>query len=276
MKKINQFISVLLISIFLTACSTETEITVKAENVEFSGMAGEYLKVVEGDYKFTNNGNEAFITIELELINKPSEKVCEDYYYGGLRINAIGDGGQIFDTGTYGFTTNKNGKTKILDLLNSGNIGDKKSISFEWDYYGVSSKGSEIFSKSISFEVIDNKSFIYCSLKEEREKGKVKNSITTKNAQKNDNNSINEVDVSEWDDALDSYEEYIDKYIKLMNKVQNGDASAMTEYPSLMEKTMSFTKKMENAGDELTPSQMTRFLELQNKFTTAMSKLNLN
>lgn len=73
----------------------------------------------------------------------------------------------------------------------------------------------------------------------------------------------------DWDAVLESYESYIDQYIKLMKKAKNGSASAMTEYVEMMEKATDLTEKLESAGDELSPSQMTKFMKLQTRLASA-------
>lgn len=72
-----------------------------------------------------------------------------------------------------------------------------------------------------------------------------------------------------WDKILDSYEKYIDQYIKLLKKAQNGDMSAMSEYVEMMEKATDLAEKIENADNDLSTSQMSRFLKLQTKLANA-------
>jgi hypothetical protein len=77
----------------------------------------------------------------------------------------------------------------------------------------------------------------------------------------------------DWDAVLKSYENYIDQYIKLMKKAKNGDASAMTEYVEMMEKATDLAEKMESAGDDLSTSQMNKFLKLQTKLANAAMEM---
>lgn len=76
----------------------------------------------------------------------------------------------------------------------------------------------------------------------------------------------------DWDAALISYESYIDHYVKLMKKAKNGDMSAMTEYVSMMEKANDLAQKMKNAGDDLSPAQMSKFVKLQTKLIDAAAE----
>ena len=56
----------------IASCSgipKEKEVTVS--NVSISGTLRDFVKVVDGTYTLSNNGEDAFATIEFELINEP-------------------------------------------------------------------------------------------------------------------------------------------------------------------------------------------------------------
>ena len=92
------------------------------------------------------------------------------------------------------------------------------------------------------------------------------------------NNSMDETQTSHlssssgsenWDSVLDSYERYVDKYIAIMKKAQSGDASAMSEYPSLMQEAQEYGDKLQNAKGSLSASQMARYQRITNKMLKA-------
>ncbi len=64
----------------------------------------------------------------------------------------------------------------------------------------------------------------------------------------------------DWDDILTSYEQYVDDYIKLAKAAKNGDASAIAEYPAMMENATELQSKLQNAGSNLTAEQLGRSL----------------
>lgn len=260
MKNINLLGVIVVVIFFLASCSVPTERVVKVYDVEISGFVGKYIDIVDGEYMFTNDGKDGFITVEFELIAKPKEILCVDYVYGGLRINATGINKVIYNTGTYGFKTERIERKKIMDLINIGNIGDKKSVSFLWDYFGLSSSKEirkKVYNEAISLEVLDNESFIFCSQKE--------------NESSNSSSSNYSSSSNNWDKVLDSYEDYIDNYIKLLKKANDGDVSALTEYVKMMEDATDLAEKLDNASDELTAKQMTKFLKLQTKLVDSAS-----
>ena len=69
---------------------------------------------------------------------------------------------------------------------------------------------------------------------------------------------------------LDSYEKYVEQYLKYVKKVNDGDISAMTEYAELLDKTTDLSEKMESAKGQLSPKQLKRYLNITNKFTTGI------
>lgn len=92
-----------MVSLFVMSCSKiPEEREVNASNVEVSGFIKDYIEVVDGSYKFTNNGEEGRVTVKLKLKGQPTEAYHETYF-PKIRINAVGEDGEIFDTGVYGF-----------------------------------------------------------------------------------------------------------------------------------------------------------------------------
>jgi hypothetical protein len=178
----------------LYSCSgTPKEKEVTVSNVEITGFLKDYVKVVDGSYKFTVIGREASISVKLELIDKPIS-YCEAYS-DRIRLNPIGDGYEIYDTGIYGFDAQDNELQKVRDLLD-GNVGDTKNVSFKWQYFAQHEElGNTILTKSVSFELID-KAFEEC-------KESVYNSDSSSETVKSNSSS-------DWDDVLDDYEKYID------------------------------------------------------------------
>jgi len=96
---------------------------------------------------------------------------------------------------------------------------------------------------------------------------------TKEEAPKNNEQVVKPKNTAKWDKALDSYEEYIDSYIKLAKKAADGDMEAATEYANYMTKLTDLADKMEDAGDDLTTSQLNRFVKLQTKFSEAAASL---
>ena len=77
----------------------------------------------------------------------------------------------------------------------------------------------------------------------------------------------------DWDAMLDSYEEYVDNYISLLKKASNGDMTAMTEYPALLNKAQEFSDKMKNAKGSMSASQWARYSQINMKMLKAAQEM---
>ena len=95
------------------------------------------------------------------------------------------------------------------------------------------------------------------------------NGATTEDEDQADSSSASSQD---WDAMLDSYEEYVDKYISLLKKAAEGDMTAMTEYPALLSKAQEFSDKMENAKGSMSASQLVRYTKITEKMLKAAQK----
>ena len=77
----------------------------------------------------------------------------------------------------------------------------------------------------------------------------------------------------DWDAILDSYENYMNQYIKVLKKVNAGDASAYSEMLSLMEECNELNEKLSSASDNMSVAQMNRFQKIAAKFASAAATL---
>jgi len=108
--------------------SIPQERAVTVSDVDITGFLKDPVKVVDGTYMFTNDGGEASISARLELVNQPSVEYHLDSY-PEIRLNVIGEHGEVFDAGVYGFSASDDEFSKIEDLL-TGDVGASKMISF--------------------------------------------------------------------------------------------------------------------------------------------------
>ena len=78
---------------------------------------------------------------------------------------------------------------------------------------------------------------------------------------------------ADWDSMLDSYEQYVNKYIALMKKASNGDMTAMAEYAGLMQKAQELSDKISGAQGDMSASQWARYMKITTKMTTAAQEM---
>jgi len=76
-----------------------------------------------------------------------------------------------------------------------------------------------------------------------------------------------------WDELLDSYDEYVDEYITLLRKAKHGDASALSEYPTYMEKAQEYANRLQNAEGNMSSSQMARYNRINAKLAKAAQSM---
>lgn len=76
-----------------------------------------------------------------------------------------------------------------------------------------------------------------------------------------------------WDKIITDYESYVNKSIELLKKANAGDMSAMSDYATMLEKAEDLQESLEDADDEMTTSQMQRFIKIQQKLINAVGDL---
>ena len=76
---------------------------------------------------------------------------------------------------------------------------------------------------------------------------------------------------SDVDKMLDDYENYVDQYIVYLKKASKGDMTALSEYPSLMEKANQLQSSLQEAqnNNNFSADQMKRMVSIQQKMTNA-------
>lgn len=102
--------------------------------------------------------------------------------------------------------------------------------------------------------------------KESYENGKEKENEEYETSTSND---VQDSDMAsgstDWDAVLDSYEKYVDKYIRLLKKAEKGDMDALAEYPQLFEQAQEYMERLSNAQGELSSAQLSRYMRITNK-----------
>lgn len=79
-------------------------------------------------------------------------------------------------------------------------------------------------------------------------------------------------EVADSDDPealIKAYDSYADDVINLMQKAAKGDASAMSEYSTIMQKAQDLSAKLDKVKDKLTPEQTKQLAEIATKMTKA-------
>ncbi len=237
-----------LLVLFMNSCGTDIpkEKVLKVSNVSISGNAKEYIKVVDGEYKMKNvNNSKIIISLRIELQKKVS---INNPQIPSITLSTIDEFGVVVGN-SYGFSLLSLGDySKIKDLL-KGKVGESVIISFESILAGEDTR-KQIMEQAVSFEITN------ANITADKETY----SSTTSS---NDNN---------WDEVLDSYEQYVNDYIELYKKAMNGDSSAITEYANMLKNAEDLQKSLQTAksNSSLSSSQLKRMSKIQSKMLNVM------
>ena len=78
---------------------------------------------------------------------------------------------------------------------------------------------------------------------------------------------------SSIDDLLDTYEKYVDDYIKFIKKAANGDMTAIAEYTRLYKDANEYAQKLEDVKGEMSTAQINRMNRINNKMLEAAQEM---
>lgn len=260
MKKLKIFGFALLAVIFVVSCgeSKKETVDVKPATTKVKGKLSDFLEVVDGTYKI-NKGSGAYggdwqILVKVKSIGTTDEQFNEIHgkekkWKGGLTLTLFDETGLPI-AGLEKFELHYAEKDKVIYLLE--NEGEEDFLKFIVD--------------------VSSKSPLYESLPDNIKSFEVGSEVTDY-VSDNYSSSYSSSGSEDWDAVLDSYEQYINQYIKLLKKAQNGDMDAMSEYAEMMDKATDLAEKMEDAGDDLSSAQMSRFVKLQSKLANSVSDL---
>lgn len=253
----------------IMSCGGNNAVTLTPESTELKGDLKGCFEVVDKNYKVVEDGINDVINVELK---RTSEALPFDPKTGSFNYGIwYGDNNEEIEIG-FG-----------IELLDKDNNVIKTIQAGESGWYGVESEDIKPIMKlneeetgtlrlKIDIESEPVKFRILSSLEKSTNTDEYDTSSTSYTYDSEESSYIDESSTASnnWDETLDEYEKYIDSYIKLYKKAQNGDMSALTEYTSFLEKAQSLSEKLSSAQGTLTPKQTSRFLELQQKLTNAM------
>lgn len=252
-------------AIALTSCGGKKEnsndsIVLTPETTHIKGDLSDYYEVVDKEYTLTDDFG-SIISVEVKRTDKDFDFDLEGvnpYGYFGSGVNAhAGFGIEILD---------ENGT--VIEKSSATNGGSSGMYSSDDMKEALKLKAGETGTVRWSFHFDGDKKpakFRLTSAYEEVSGSSVDSD--------DDDDSYSSSGSQDWDALLDSYEEYVDKYISYAKKAAKGDISALSEYPALMEKAQEFSEKMQNAQGDMSSSQWSRYMRITNKMTQAAANM---
>lgn len=238
----------------LVGCGDPSK-TVAVRDIEIHGDIGEKdadecFQIMDGKYTFKIKGDNLLLDIPLKTIGQVPDMSIEKVNEFAIAI--LDKDEEYIQVSPEEDMVEMNvvlDNSDIMTKLFASNIGDINNLQFSYTLLG----DVEILEKIASFEL-----WIDIDLAE-------KSSVN-----KHNNSSNN------WDKILDSYEIYVDRYIQLAKKAQNGDISAISEYAQCLEKAEELQKQLENADSNLSTNQLNRLNKIIAKLATAASEISID
>jgi hypothetical protein len=266
-KQILRLTAFLVISTIIASCGGggNSSVTIKPKTTSIKGDLGDYFVVVDKDYsiKFDEKSlmKTGLITVEVKRTDKDLPFSADDASpYGSSKEGEkyhFGFGIEIYDD---------NAPKQINNATEGGTHGP---YSFD-DVVGLIKlkKGETAFIRWSVDKADGLKSFQLTSAFE-----KDKDVAYSHNSSA-DNSSVNSTSGSEdWDKILNDYDDYTNQYISLLKKSKNNDASAISEYPAMMEKANELGNSLQKGKNQLSTSQMNRMVQIQTKLMTAVQDM---
>jgi len=279
--KIFKYLTIAVMAISLASCggkknSDENEkIVLTPETTNIKGDLGDYFKVVDKEYTVTNDFGD-MVTIEVERTDKEYSfdlKGVEPYGtfgrdvtgHAGFGIEILDEDGNVIEkiaataSGLIGMYSSDDMK-EALKLK----AGEKGTV--RWSFQFDSDKKPAKFRLTSSYEEEDSSNL------DSDSSTSVDDDSSSSDA---DDSSISSSSSSseDWDELLESYEEYVDKYISYLKKASKGDMTALSEYPSMMEKAQEFSKKMKNARSDMSAAQWAKYNKITMKMLEAAQQM---
>ena len=263
MKLYTSIFLTIILSILLSSCGDKKS-NVKLQNTKVEGYLSDYLEVVDGVY--VPDKDKALVpswTIKVKV--KAKAAYTEDDYglkdgnHGPLYLDFYDDKGTPL-TGFDNLESDYQDDTKLADILKKGSgetwVTFKKFTDLNQEKYPDNITGFSINSKKI-------------------EKDESTLSSDNSNTSSSESSAASKSGSEDWDKVLSDYETYVDDYLKIMKKMNNGDASAAAEYPALLEKAQDLDKSLKEAqgNNNLSAEQMGRMVKIEGEMLKAVGEM---
>lgn len=276
MRKFKFFTTALAMLLVLVSCgSGKGKVSVEESLSEFAddslsqGFYG-IVNIAEGDYELVANGNT--ITTTFTLVCKGSmgdetEALLQAIKESTLIITLVDKDG----TEISGADMKLDGATMkdVITWAMSSGYNSKKEYKFSMTV----SDPDEVLSRAAKILVRAKGSGISSFTESDDSSMEITSDVDEDENVEEDGSNVEEDGSEDWDAVLDSYDEYVTKYIALVQKASNGDMDALSEYPQLMEEAKELGEKLQNAKGTLSAEQWARYTKILKRMTDAAQKV---
>lgn len=233
---------------------------------KINGPLGTFFEVVDKNYKIVEDEFSPKINVQIKRISEGGPKDVSWESRPGFKI-------EVFDSDDDLIASNETDVVFDEDQLKAIfalGVGETASLSFKLDVKNLENAHKLKVSSVWNAEKEDNS-----SLSEDVELGDDSSDLDDSSSSSTDDDSdltssssSSSSGSTDWDEVLNSYERYVDKYVALAKKAKNGDMDALNEYSEYMQEAIDLNEKLSNAKGELSVQQVARL----NKIAIKMSK----
>ena len=267
MKVLKYFLMVVL-TVCITSCGSKNSsdskesFDVTVDNTTIGGKLSQYFSLEDKTYKYQKVEEGPWehdnVTVELKCIQPLPENLKA--YIG---VEVLDENGTVISAGKADYDSFNDyevlrqatpGQVVTVKIINCESLGENTPAKIRLS--SIVEEEEEPSGSSSSSESSDDSSV---SSDDSSDEEKSISSSSTVSA--------------DWDSMLDSYEQYVNKYIALLKKASNGDMTAMAEYAGLMQNAQELSDKMNGAQGDMSASQWARYLKITTKMTTAAQEM---
>ncbi len=239
----------------------------KPYETKIKGYLSDVLEVSDGSYKFESKQDmflEGKIQVKIKSIGQGNAKDygLQDGNHGPLYLTVCSKDGQpLAEFSNIASDYESDGLLK--DMVSK--VGEEN-----WILFGDSFMKGQLPDEATTFIVTS---------KQIEEDKRVSSDSSNSNSDDEEEDALfSESGDENWDDVLDDYENYVDKYLEVIKKANNDDAGALLEYPDLLEKSKKLEKSLDKAKNakSLNAKQVKRMTKIQMKMVEAASEIGGN
>ena len=262
-------------------CETSAELTPDG----VSGESADLISIKEGKYtlNFSNSykneddkyGKQDFSIKVKVVLNKPFEETTniDSVYFHGCKLALLDKNGKALTQLELGQgILDSDTKDEFKKFLMS-EAGTEKEFLFSTNMSNAT-HAVECFEKAASFKIVELKIEKIPSYEGYVSTSDDSSDAATESDSEDVSANNSSSDSEDWDALLNSYEQYVNKYISLVKKASNGDMSAMAEYPALLEKAEDISSRLDDAKGDMSASQKARYLKITNKMAKAAQQMH--
>jgi hypothetical protein len=280
MKKVGTLIVLALFFLTITSCSGHDELDITVDNVEISGNNSDLISVVPGTYSIVKTERGLAIKVKFKLEKTIYNADSVDTYAisgGGIEFDNFSDGLTLVCTDTNGMSIGTKFDLGEESLDIDANASFKKFLTSsagtekEFIFSSSTSDTKDVMTKTKGFKIegmsvsVQSGDYPISSSTDDSNVSDTTSSSTSDEASvSSDDSSIGDVDA-----ALDEYEQYVNKYIRMMKKASKGDPTAIAEYAEMLQSAQNFQEKLDNAKEDFTSAQMARLVKIEAKLMKA-------